>query len=386
MADTGTIADGAVAIKKGRIVAVGASPAILKEYKAAKKIDAKGRLVTPGLVDAHTHLVFAGSRENEFEMRIKGASYMDIAKAGGGILSTVDRVRATTKESLADETRGRLRKMLAHGTTTAEVKSGYGLSTEHEIKCLEVIEKLAKTESMDLVPTFMGAHAVPREFAGRQGQYVDYIVKEMIPAVGARKLARFCDVFCEVGVFTVDEAKRILLAAKEAGMGAKLHAEEFKACGGTELAAELGAVSCDHLMAITERGIRLLKGKSTVAVLLPATSFFLATGKYAPARKLIQEGVPVALGSDCNPGSSPTFNMQIVMTLACTQLRMTPAEALSAATINAAHAIGAGSLVGTLEPGKIADLVIWDAPSIAYLPYAFGSNLAATVIKAGRVA
>jgi len=386
MSETASIPDGAVAIRKGRIVDVGTTPAILKQYRAKKKLDARGRLVTPGLIDAHTHLVFAGSREDEFEMRIRGASYMDIAKAGGGILSTVARTRAASRDALVKDARVRLAAMLRHGTTTAEVKSGYGLSTEHELKCLHAVADLARTQPVDLVPTFMGAHEVPPEFAGRRGAYVDYLVNDTIPAVAAKKLARFCDVFCEVGVFSVEESRRILAAARDAGMAPKLHAEEFKASGGAELAVELGAASCDHLMAVTDRGIRMLKGQATVAVLLPATSFFLGAGRYAPARRMIDEGVPVALGSDFNPGSSPTFNMQLVMTLACTQLRMTPAEALCAATVNAAHAIGAGEHVGSLAAGMIADLVVWDAPNLKYLPYAFGANLAAAVVKAGRIA
>ncbi len=386
MSETASIPDGAVAIRKGRIVDVGTTPAILKQYRAKKKLDARGRLVTPGLIDAHTHLVFAGSREDEFEMRIRGASYMDIAKAGGGILSTVARTRAASRDALVKDARVRLAAMLRHGTTTAEVKSGYGLSTEHELKCLHAVADLARTQPVDLVPTFMGAHEVPPEFAGRRGAYVDYLVNDTIPAVAAKKLARFCDVFCEVGVFSVEESRRILAAARDAGMAPKLHAEEFKASGGAELAVELGAASCDHLMAVTDRGIRMLKGQATVAVLLPATSFFLGAGRYAPARRMIDEGVPVALGSDFNPGSSMTFNMQLVMTLACTQLRMTPAEALCAATVNAAHAIGAGEHVGSLAAGMIADLVVWDAPNLKYLPYAFGANLAAAVVKAGRIA
>ncbi|MBI2931695.1 MAG: imidazolonepropionase [Planctomycetes bacterium] len=385
MSEPAAIPDGAVAIKRGRILAVGAGRAVLREFRAPKKVDAEGRLVTPGLVDAHTHLVFAGSRENEFEMRIRGASYMDIAKTGGGILSTVDRVRATPLDTLVRETRLRVRQMLRHGTTTAEAKSGYGLSTEHEIKCLEAVARVARAEDIDLVPTFMGAHEVPREFAGRRPDYVDAVIRDMIPAVGARRLARFCDVFCEVGVFSVEESRRILLAARRAGMAPKLHAEEFKASGGAELAAEIGAVSCDHLMAVTDRGIRALKAKGVIAVLLPATSFFLASSRFAPARRFIEEGVPVALGTDYNPGSSPTFNMQLVMTLACTQLRMTPAEALCAATLNAAYAVGEGDAAGSIEPGKRADLIVWDAPDVNYLPYAFGANLARTVIKAGKV-
>ena len=385
-ADNGVIPDGAVAVVDGRIAAAGTTGAILPEYKAKKPdtIDASGKLVTPGLVDPHTHLVFAGSREDEFERRLKGASYLEIAQAGGGILSTVDQVRASSRAELVRLARPRLRAMLAHGTTTAEVKSGYGLSVADEIKTLEAVRELAKLEAVDLVPTFMGAHEVPREYATRRTEYVDLVIKEMIPAVAEKRLARFCDVFCEVGVFSIDQARAILEAGKKAGLASKLHAEEFKAIGGAELAAEVGAVSADHLMMVSDRGIRALKRGPTVAVLLPGTTYFLGGAAYAPARKFIEEGVPVALGTDFNPGSCMTFNLQAILSLACTQLKMTPAEALTAVTINAAHACGVGAFVGSLEPGKRADLVVWTAPTVKFLSYQFGVNQAETVIKSGK--
>ena len=385
--DPGLIPDGAVAIADGKIVAVGPTSAILREYKAKKAdtIDASGKLVTPGLVDPHTHLVFAGTREEEFERRLKGESYMEIAASGGGILSTVDKVRAASRAELVRLARPRLRAMLAHGTTTAEVKSGYGLSTADEIKCLEAVRELAKLEPVDLVPTFMGAHEIPRDYATRRPEYVDLIVREMIPAVAAKRLARFCDVFCEVGVFSTDQSRAILEAGKKAGLAPKIHAEEFKSIGGAELAAEVGAVSADHLMMISDRGIRALKRSPTVAVLLPGTTYFLGSGGYAPARKLIAEGVPVALGSDFNPGSCMNFNLQAIVSIACTQMKLTPAEALAAVTINAAHACGVGEFVGSLEPGKRADLVVWTAPNVRYWAYQFGVNQAETLIKGGKV-
>ena len=384
--DVGFIPGGAVAVVGGKIAAVGPTDSVLREYKAKKSdtIDATGKLVTPGLVDPHTHLVFAGSREDEFERRLKGASYMEIAQAGGGILSTVDRVRAASRAELVRLARPRLRSMLAHGTTTAEVKSGYGLSTVDEIKTLEAVRELAKLEPVDLVPTFMGAHEVPREYANRRTEYVEFVIKEMIPAIAEKRLAKFCDVFCEVGVFSMDQARAILEAGKKAGLAPKLHAEEFKAIGGAELAAEIGAASADHLMMVNDRGIRALKRGPTVAVLLPGTTYFLGSGTYAPARKFVEEGVPVALGSDFNPGSCMNFNLQMVLSLACTQMKLTPAEALVAVTINAAHACGVGDFVGSLEPGKRADLVVWSAPNVKFLAYQFGVNQAETVVKSGK--
>ena len=385
-AENGVIPDGALAVVGGKIAAAGPTDAILREYKARKAdtIDATGKLVTPGFVDPHTHLVFAGSREDEFERRCQGASYMEIAQAGGGILSTVDKVRGASKAELVRLARPRLRAMLAHGTTTAEVKSGYGLSLADEIKSLEVVRDLAKLEAVDLIPTFMGAHEVPREYANRRTEYVDHVIKEMIPAIAQKRLAKFCDVFCEVGVFSIDQSRAILEAGKKAGLAPKLHAEEFKAIGGAELAAEVGAVSADHLMMISDRGLRALKRASTVAVLLPGTTYFLGAGTYAPARKFIAEGIPVALGSDFNPGSCMTFNLQAILSLACTQMKLRPAEALTAITINAAHACGVAEFVGSLEPGKRADIVVWTAPTVKYLGYQFGANQAEMVIKSGK--
>jgi imidazolonepropionase len=308
-------------------------------------------------------------------MRAAGRSYLEIAQAGGGIRATVERVRAATREELVGEARPRLRAMLEQGTTTVEAKSGYGLSGDDEVKQLEAIRKLG------CVPTFLGAHDVP---AGRaRADYVRDVAEGMIPRV--RNLARFCDVFCEPGVFSVDDARRILGSAKAAGMGLKLHAEEFRASGGAELAAELGAVSADHLMAVTDRGIRELKRAGTIAVLLPGTSCFLGGGRYAPARRMVEEGVAVALGTDFNPGSCTALSLPLVMTLAVTQLRLSPAEALTAATLNAAWAIGEGDAAGTLEPGRRADLVVWDARDYREISYWFGANLARVVIRGGRV-
>ena len=385
-ADNGLIPDGALAVVDGKIAAAGTTDAVRREYKAGKSdtIDATGKLVTPGLVDPHTHLVFAGSREDEFERRLLGAGYMEIAQAGGGILSTVEKTRSASRAELVRLARPRLRAMLAHGTTTAEVKSGYGLSTPHELKILEAVRDLAKLEPVDLVPTFMGAHELPPEYANRRTEYVDFVINEMIPAVAEKRLARFCDVFCEVGVFSIDQSRAILEAGKKAGLAPKIHAEEFKAIGGAELAAEVGAVSADHLMMVSDRGLRALKRASTVAVLLSGTTYVLGSGTYVLARKFIDEGIPVALGTDFNPGTCMTPNLQVILSMACTQLKMRPAEALTAVTINAAHACGVADFVGSLEVGKRADVVVWTSPSVKYLCYQFGVNQAETVIKSGK--
>lgn len=376
MSDLGVLERGAVAVRGGRIRAVGPSSELSRRFRARRRIDARGALVTPGLVDPHTHLVFAGSREGEFEARAAGRSYEEIARAGGGIHATVAAVRAASRQELLAAARVRRAEMLARGTTTVEAKSGYGLSLAHELKQLEVARALG------CVPTFLGAHEVPRERSRRE--YLREIVEVMIPRV--RTAARFCDVFCEPGVFSVSEARRVLEAARRAGMGLKLHAEEFRRSGAAELAAELGAVSADHLGAVGPRGIRALARAGTVAVLLPATACFLGLPGGAPARRLIEEGVPVALGTDFNPGTSTALGLPLVMTLAVAHLRMSPAEAWCAVTANAAWACGEGDRAGTLEPGKRADLVIWNARDPREVPYWFGANLARTVILGGRVA
>jgi imidazolonepropionase len=373
--ELGVLEDGALAVRKGRIAAVGRTAELRKAWSAKSVVDARGALVTPGLVDAHTHLVFAGSRHAEFERRCAGASYEEIAAAGGGIHATVEAVRAAGRDELVRLARPRLRDMIARGTTTVEMKSGYGLSLDDELKQLEAIRELGG------VPTFLGAHEVPRGRA--RADYVREVAELMIPRV--RGLARFCDVFCEVGVFSLDDARRILGAAKAAGLGLKLHAEEFRTTGSAELAAELGAVSADHLMAVTDRGIRALKRAGTIAVLLPATSCFLGGARYAPARRMIEEGVAVALGTDFNPGSSTVSSMTLVMSLACTQLKLSPAEAWTAATANAAWACGEGGEAGTLEPGKRADLVVWDAKDEREVPYWMGATLASRVLRGGRL-
>lgn len=365
--------DGALAVSRGRIVDVGPTKALRARWAAKEVVDARGAVVTPGLVDPHTHAVFAGSRENEFELRAAGKSYREIAEAGGGILSTVEATRRASKPDLLRRARARIADMLRQGTTTVEIKSGYGLSARDELKSLEVAKAAGG------VPTFLGAHATPK--GTTSSAWVEEVVA-LLPR--ARKLVRFCDVFCEPGAFSLAESRRVLEAAKAAGFGLKIHAEEFEASGGAELAAELGAASADHLMAVTDAGIAALARGGTIAVLLPGTSVFLGGDRAAPARALIAAGVPVALGTDCNPGSCTATSLPLVMTLAVAKLRMSPAEALAACTVNAAWAVGEGGNVGTLEAGARADFVVWSARDYREIPYWFGATLAGRVFRAGR--
>jgi len=384
MQNLGIIRDGAVAVKDGRMVAIGKTSEVKKRYTAEIIVDAKGKLVTPGLVDSHTHLVFAGSREDEFEIKLKGASYLEILQKGGGILRTVAETRKASLEELVKLGKERLDTVLVHGTTTVEAKSGYGLSTEEEIKCLEAINRLNNEHPIDVIPTFLGAHAVPTEYSGKTDEYVKLVVEEMISAVAERRLAEFCDVFCEKGVFNVEQSKRILLAGKEHGLKPKIHADEMSWLGGAELAAEVGAVSAEHLLYTSDDGIRMLAESEVIAVLLPAASFSLMLGRYADARKMINEGIAVALGTDFNPVCW-VENMQFVIALACRMMRLSPAEALAAATINAAHSIARASLVGSLEVGKKADIVVFNVPNHRFLAYRFGVNLVDKVVKNGRL-
>ncbi|RLI20046.1 imidazolonepropionase [Candidatus Bathyarchaeota archaeon] len=384
MQNLGIIRDGAVAVKDGRIVAIGKTSEVRERYTAEIIVDAEGKLVTPGLVDSHTHLVFAGSREDEFEMKLKGASYLEILQKGGGILRTVAETRKASPEELVKLGKERLDTMLVHGTTTVEAKSGYGLSTRDEIKCLEAIKRLDAEHPVDVVPTFLGAHAIPLEYSGKTDEYVKLIVEEMIPIVAERKLAEFCDVFCEKGVFNVEQSRRILLAAKEYGLKSKIHADEMSWLGGAELAAEVGAVSAEHLLYASDEGIRALAKSNVVAVLLPAASFSLMLGRYADARKMINEGVAVALGTDFNP-ICWVENMQFIIALASRMMKLTPAEALAAATINAAHSLTRASQIGSLEIGKKADIVVFNVPNHRFLAYRFGVNLVDKVVKDGRL-
>lgn len=373
--------DAWILVEDGKIAAVGTgAPPCAAD---AQTLDAEQRLVTPGLVDAHTHLVFGGWRQNELGLKLHGAGYLDILADGGGILSTMRATREATEDALFEKAGAALDEMLRLGTTTVEAKSGYGLNVEDELKSLRVLRRLNETHAADVVATFMGAHAVPPEFRDDRQGYVDLICRELLPAVKAQGIAEFCDVFCEQGVFSAEESAQILAAGSRLGLRPKLHADEIMPIGGSQLAGRLGAISAEHLIVCHEEGIRALAQGGTVACCLPATSFYLGAA-YAPARAMVQAGVPVAMATDFNPGSCPSLNLQLVINLGCLRCRLTPEEVLTAVTLNGAAAIGRAESVGSIEPGKQADLVIWDAPDLNYICYRMGSNLARTVIKRGR--
>ena len=378
------VTNAAIHIHNGRITWVGPTAELPPIPPDTEVLDATGMTVLPGFVDSHTHLVFAGSREDEFEQRLAGLSYQEITAQGGGINATVRKVRTATKAELKDLARLRLQRLLSFGVTTVEVKSGYGLSPADEMKCLEVIAELNAEGPWELVPTFLGAHAVPPEYRDDRSGYVRLLLDTMLPEVARCGLARFCDVFCETGVFSLEESERILDRARDLGFQLKLHADELTPLGGAELAARVGAVSADHLLCITDKGIDALAASGTVATLLPGTAFFLGM-PFAPARKLLERGVPVALASDCNPGTCPTENLPLVGAMACTQMRMLPAEALTGLTLNAAAALGCADRVGSIEVGKQADLLICDIPDYRHLFYHFGVNHVRHVVKRGRV-
>jgi imidazolonepropionase len=387
MRELNIVKNGAVAIYGSRIVAVGETKNILKKVKTNRRtrvVDVRGKVVTPGLIDSHTHPVFAGERSAEFEMRIAGKSYMEIARAGGGINSTVKAVRKASKKTLKENGRKILDNMLSMGTTTIEGKSGYGLTVRDELKQLVAIKELNEEHDIDIVPTFLGAHEIPPEYKKNPDSYVNLVCTEMIPKVVSRNLAVFCDVFCEKGVFSTKQTRVILQTAQAFGMRAKLHADELYNTGGAELAAEFGAASADHLVCVGDEGIHLMQKAGVIPVLLPGTTFYLGLKKDAPARKIINKGSAVAVATDCNPGSSMTESMQMIMTLACLKYGMTPAEALAASTINAAYAIGKETEVGSLSPGKMADMVVWDASDYREIPYHYGGNLVESVYKRGQ--
>ena len=385
MQNLGIIRQGAIVIKEDKIIDIGKEEEILKNWKSKEKIDAQGQLVTPGFVDPHTHPIFAATREKEFGMRIRGASYEEIAKSGGGIRNSVRKLQQTPKEKLKELAKNRLDRFLYLGTTTIEAKSGYGLSTEAEIKSLEILTELEQEHPIDIVTTFLGAHEVPDEFQNDREGYIKLLIDEMIPKVAQKKLAKYCDIFCEKHVFNIEESRKILQAAKKAGFELKLHADELHALGGAELAAELQAISADHLVTISDKGIEGMAQHGVMAVLLPATTFFLGSKKYAPGRKMIDAGVGVALSTDFNPGSSMTQSIPMVLTIAGLYLRILPSEALVATTINSACAIGMQDKVGSITKGKQADILIWKIDNYGYLPYHFGDNLLKKVIKAGKI-
>ena len=372
--------DAWVLMEDGMIAQVGTGPA----PAADQTIDAQGHLVTPGLVDAHTHLIFGGWRQNELAMKLRGVPYLDILAQGGGILSTVRATRSAGQGALEDKARLALDEMLSFGTTTCEAKSGYGLDLDTELTQLRAIRALNGSHPVDLVPTFLGAHALPEDYKADRAAYIRLLCEEMIPAAAAEGLAEFCDVFCETGVFTAEESRTILEAGRRCGLAAKIHADEIDAIGGSRLAGELGAVSAEHLIVCPPEGIAAMARGGTVACLLPCTSFYLGAA-FAPARDMIAAGVPVALATDFNPGSCPCLNMQLAMSLGCLKYRMTPEEVLTAVTLNGAAAIGRADRTGSVEPGKAGDLVVWNAPDLEYVCYRLGSNLAGTVVKGGKI-
>jgi imidazolonepropionase len=384
MRELGVIENGSLILRDGRIDWLGPDAELPPVSADAVTLDVSGQIVIPGLVDSHTHLIFSGKRSNELELRLEGLSYQEISARGGGIMSTVRQVRQCSRDQLKALARPRLRRMLAFGITTVEVKTGYGLTLGDELKCLHAIAELNADGPLELVPTFLGAHSVPAEFRSNRDGYLRLLLDDMLPEAARSGLADFCDVFCETGVFDLQESSRILERARDLGLRLKVHADELTPLGGAELAARLGAVSADHLLCITDAGIDALADSETVATLLPGTAFYLGL-PYAPARRLIERGLAVALASDCNPGTCPTENLPLIGTMACTQMGMLPAEAFNALTLNAAAAVGRSDRIGSLAVGKQADLVVCDAATYQELFYHFGVSHVRRVLKHGQV-
>lgn len=387
MSDLSVLSSAGVSVQHGRIVAVASESRLRGDFPGAEVVDCSGRVLTPGLVDSHTHSVFGRPRYDEQEVRAAGAGYMEIAARGGGIHASVRDLRARTENELRDLTRARVNRMASYGTTTVEIKSGYGLSLDDELKALRVVAHLARECGQRLVSTWLGAHEIPLEYRDRVGgrtDYIDLLLNEMLPRVASERLAQFADVFCEPGVYTLEETRRILTAALGAGLGVKLHADELEPAGGAELAAELGAVSADHLAAISPGGIAALARCGTVATLLPGTMFFLGRSRHAPARDLIDSGAAVALATDFNPGTSPTVNLPLVLTMGVSQLRMSVAEVMIAATVNGAAAVGLAAEVGQISPGFAADLALWECEDVREIPYWYGDRRCVATWVGGR--
>ena len=374
----------AILVEDGLIRAITSDGVLPEGWEGAEVIDAGGALVTPGLIDCHTHMVFGGYRQGEIPLKLRGATYLDILRAGGGILDTVGKTRSASEDELYEKTRAFLDEMLTYGVTTAESKSGYGLDLENEIKQLRVNRRLQENHKMDLVSTFLGAHAIPEEYKGKADEYIDLLCDVVLPAVKEQNLADFVDVFCEDSVFDVAQSEKMLRAGQALGLRARIHADEIEEIGGAVLSGEVGAVSAEHLIATGEKGMASMAKGGVIADLLPCTSLYL-NKTFAPARRMIELGIPVAIASDFNPGSCPSLNLQLAMSMGYVKYRMTPEEILTAVTINAACSCGLEKKVGTLEVGKQADMVIWNAPDMEMLVYRFGSNLAKTVIKRGEV-
>jgi imidazolonepropionase len=390
LSNLGIVKDGALLLREGVIAAVGTRTQVeaLPEARAAEKLDLGGRVALPGFVDSHTHLIHAASRAEEYELKIKGASYEEIARKGGGILNSVKKLRAATSEELKKRAMAALKLFAAYGTTTVEAKSGYGLDVASELKILGLHKELAAEQPLDIVSTFLGAHVVPGEFRGKPDgaeKYIALLIEKMMPEVVGKKLAEFCDVFCDRGAFTRGQSKRILEAGKQYGLAPRLHAEQLSRTGATQLAVEMGAASCDHLEQVNKSDIRGLGKSETVATLLPGCDYHLGLKKYAPARELMEAGAIVALATDYNPGTSPTLSMPMILSLACTQLRMTPAEAIAAATINGAYALRREAQIGSLEVGKLADIGVFEVADYREIPYYFGVSHCWMTVKRGRV-
>jgi imidazolonepropionase len=390
LSNVGVIRDAAILVRDQLIVAVGPSSKIekLTESKNAEKVDVGGRVVLPGFVDPHTHLIHAASRAEEYELKIRGASYEEIARKGGGILNSVKKLRAATAEELKNRARGFLGQFAENGTTTIEAKSGYGLDVASELRILSLHKELDAEQPLEIVSTFLGAHVVPEEFRGKSGgtkQYLQLLTEELIPEVAENGLAEFCDVFCERGAFSVADSRQVLAAGKARGLVARVHAEQLSHTGATRMGMEMNAASCDHLEYLQAADIRALGKSRTVATLLPGCDFHLGLERYAPARELIDAGAIVALATDFNPGTSPTLNVAMILSLACSLLRMTPAEAIAAATINAAYSLGREKRIGSIEVGKQADLAVFEVADYREIPYYFGVNTCWMTMKRGEI-
>lgn len=386
MDQANVIENGFIAIKDGKILKVAAGePEASLIGSHTKIVDYSGKLASPGLIDCHTHLVYGGSRENEFAKKLNGVSYLDILKEGGGILSTVRSTRSASFENLYDKSKRLLDQMIIHGVTTVEAKSGYGLNWETEKRQLEVVKELNHNHPIDLVSTFMAAHAVPPEFDGDGDAFIEMIIAEMLPQVKEENLAEFCDIFCETGVFTAKQSLRLLEAAKELGFKLRIHADEIDSIGGVDVAAELNTVSAEHLMAATDEGIKKMSKSGVIGNLLPGTTFSLMKDTYAPAKKMLDAGMAITLSTDSNPGSCPTSNIQFIMQLGCFKMYLTPVQVFNAVTINAAYSVGLGDQIGSFKEGKLADIAIWDAPNVDYPLYFFATNLVQDVYKHGEL-
>ncbi|HKV61617.1 MAG TPA: imidazolonepropionase [Candidatus Acidoferrum sp.] len=390
LSNLGLIADGAVLVRDGLISAAGTRAEVERrsEARGAEKIDLGGRVALPGFVDSHTHLVHAASRAEEYELKIAGASYEEIARKGGGILNSVKKLRAATSEALKERALAALKQFAAHGTTTIEAKSGYGLDVASELKILRLHKDLAAEQPLEIVSTFLGAHVVPAEYRGKAGgaeKYIKLMEENLLPEIGEKRLAEFCDVFCDRGAFTVEQSKRVLQAGRQWGLEPRMHAEQLSRTGAARLAILMRAASCDHLEQVNKSDITALGESETVATLLPGCDFHLGLEKYAPARALIQAGAIMSLATDYNPGTSPTLSMPMILSLACTQLRVTPAEAIVAATINAAYALRREKTIGSLEVGKQADIAVFEVADYREIPYYFGVSHCWMTVKRGRV-